>query len=230
MSRVLKCTSPDDVSGVHLYEMREEFAERPEGYREDASAFAEYQANPNGIPQPASTRLDDVNMPDPSTRPTRDAGPDARPSPEAACVAQFSDIPSPNEALLGTAIQELIRQQQLLREEMADRVCELAVAIARKIICRVSDQRPDIVVDQVRIALDKAGSDPSLTIRVHPRDAEYLIARKATILKALDHIDRVVITGDPSMSPGGCVIETDRELIDASIESQLEMLELAIKE
>lgn len=209
MSRVLKCTSPDDVSGVHLYEMREEFVETPEGYGEDASAFAEYQANPNDTPQPAST-------PDPP--------------PEVACVAQFSDIPSPDEALLGTAIQELIRQQQLLREEMADRVRELAVAIARKIICRVSDQRPDIVVDQVRIALDKVGSDPSLTIRVHPRDAEYLIARKATILKSLDHLDRVVITGDSSMSPGGCIIETDRELIDASIESQLEMLELAIKE
>ncbi len=214
LSRVLKFTSPDDASNVHLYEMREEFD------ADSRSAFFTERI--------AETQ--DV-CPDPSTR---DAGPlpdpDAGPSPDVVCAAQFSDIPSPDEALLGTAIQELIRQQQLVREQMADRVRELAVAIARKIICRVGDQRPDIVVDQVRIALDKVGLDSSLTIRVHPRDAEYLVARKDTILKSLDHIDRVVITGDHSISPGGCVIETDRELIDASIESQLELVELAIQE
>ena len=203
---------------VHLYEMREEFdghsrvafltervAETPEGYGE----FVETQAHAQGNTQQSP-------MPDPS--------------PETVCAAPFSDVPSPDEALLGTAIQELIRQQQLLRERMADRVCVLAVAIAKKIICRVGDREPDIVVDQVRIALDKVGPDPLLTIRVHPHDAEYLAARKDMILQSLDHIDRVVITGDHSMSPGGCVIETDRELIDASIESQLELVELAIKD
>ena len=199
LSRVLKSTSPDDASNVHLYEMREEFD------ADSRSAFF-------------TERIAE----------TQDVCPD--PVPDVVCAAPVSDIPSPDEALLGTAIQELIRQQQLLHEQMADRVRELAVAIARKIICRVGDQRPDIVVDQVRIALDKVGLDSSLTIRVHPRDAEYLVARKATILKSLDHIDRVVITGDQSVSPGGCVIETDRELIDASIESQLELVELAIRE
>jgi len=208
LSRVLKSTSPDDPSAIHLYEMQEEFEDysRPgfsvewegatqEGFGEGASAVAETQGASNATMQPLC-----------------------------------QDIPTPDEALLGTAIQECIRQQQLLQENMADHVRKLAVAIAKKIICRVGDQHPDIVVEQVRIALKKIGSDSSLTIRVHPRDAEYLTARKDTILSSLDHLDRVIITGDASMSPGGCVIETDRELIDASIESQLELVELAIEE
>ncbi len=227
-SRILKSAMADDVSRIHKYDMEQEFGDP----LRTSSFVAEAMEPEYGAWDPPDNF--GVNQRDASHDSRGSSTPNSQPN-EASAVApdpivESPSRPSADEALMGGAIQELMREQERLRASMTDRVCDLARAIAHRIIGNACEQQPEMVLSLVRCALEKVERDPTLTIRVHPKDAEYLQARKDVILASCDHVERLVISADASLCPGGCVIETDRGLVDASIESQLAHLDIAIRE
>ena len=120
-------------------------------------------------------------------------------------------------AQLTSITQSLLSQMDDLQQDMARVLAVSATNLARQVVRSELQIRPDLVVDVANEALEALLlSARHITVRVHPSDlalvadgaAEFLAARGGRVL------------GDASVTPGGCLVESDIGVIDASIETR----------
>lgn len=97
----------------------------------------------------------------------------------------------------------------------------LAIAIAERIIRRELSQRPEIQLDLIREALELAAGSPRLTLRLNPADHEALGERVTTLTQQLARVGETRVVADPSISLGGCRVESEYGAIDQQLEVQL---------
>ncbi|RMH36113.1 MAG: hypothetical protein D6690_06555 [Nitrospirae bacterium] len=101
-------------------------------------------------------------------------------------------------------------------------IVELALAVARKVIRREVTIDKDTVAKQVHHIVHSLTRSASVRVRLHPDDAERVKACCPTNREG--QTVALVVEPDSAMDPGGCVIETDKVIIDASIEQQLAII------
>jgi flagellar assembly protein FliH len=118
------------------------------------------------------------------------------------------------EALIANLGQEITLAVRELDERTADRLLDLALDIASRVIGSEVRQRRDLMLPIVHEALDTIISGHSHpTIHVSPADHDWL--RTAADQDARLHGCRLV--ADASLPLGTCRIETTQALVDASI-------------
>ncbi len=106
----------------------------------------------------------------------------------------------------------------------------LALTIAKKILGKELEFHPDAVVDIVKQALaEKARQRRELVLRVNPEDLATVREHKPELLEVLSRAKEIGIREDPDVSRYGVVIETDAGIIDAQLETQLEVFERILK-
>lgn len=127
------------------------------------------------------------------------------------------------EPLLASLGQELTR----LGRELAEQITRIALTCAGHIVRAELRANPQQICGIVRDALERARFCQQVTIIVHPRHAALL--RQAASSASLPP-DRLRLRGDERCAPGDVRIETERGLIDASLEAQLARLEEALLE
>ena len=111
-------------------------------------------------------------------------------------------------------------RSSIYQSSQAD-LLRLSVAIARRILHREILISPDVLEGIISVVLDKLDHQEVFRVRVHPG----MVKRVEEQLKRLAHRRTIQVAADPSMAPGGCVFQTGRGDIDASIESQLAEIE-----
>jgi len=126
------------------------------------------------------------------------------------------------------AVQKLAEERDAMYERAAEETVKLALAISKKVINHEVSINPDMVLGMVRKAMQKIKDGQSIRLRVHPQDLNTLSQA------SLDKSDKggaafkgLVFQADDSLAPGDCLIETRQENIDASISSQLAVIEEA---
>ena len=102
---------------------------------------------------------------------------------------------------------------------------ELALAIARKIICREIEVDKEVVVCVARKALSKVEDPGNVKIKMNPADLQFINQTKYKLSEMIGNIDNVTIEPGENIQSGGCVVETDLGEIDARIEKQLQAVE-----
>ena len=102
---------------------------------------------------------------------------------------------------------------------------ELALAIARKVVCREIEVDKEVVVCVAREALAKVEGPGRIIIKLNPSDLRYFNETNYQISEMIGNIDNVTLESDDSIQSGGCVIDTDLGEIDARIEHQLQAVE-----
>jgi flagellar biosynthesis/type III secretory pathway protein FliH len=101
----------------------------------------------------------------------------------------------------------------------------VAAAIAERVVRRQLDRAPQITLDLVREALELATGAADVRLRLHPDDYQSL-GRHVEQLKAeLSRLGKVDVTPDPSITRGGCRVDTRFGTIDQQFEAQLERIE-----
>jgi type III secretion protein L len=105
----------------------------------------------------------------------------------------------------------------------------LAVRIAERILERELQVSPDAVVDIALSALGQAGSPHDVHLRVHPDDLKALERGRPRLLQRLTHAEVVHLRADPSVSRGGCIVETELGTVDARLPLQLDAIERALR-
>jgi flagellar assembly protein FliH len=122
------------------------------------------------------------------------------------------------EAMLSRLAQTL-GQLGTLRVEMMHKterqLVELALAIAARIIRREVTIDGELLVAMARVALDRLGETTQATIRLNPADYA-----RAGVTGSAEH-PSVRIVPDPHVRPGGCLVQSEFGLIDASVDQQL---------
>jgi len=127
------------------------------------------------------------------------------------------------DALAGVAALALeLRDSEARAEERElSRVVDLARLLAERIVGRVLDDRPSLVLDLAHRVLDEARGARRIRIHAHPIDAGLL----APALADFDPDGRVhAIVEDATLGRGDLLLETDIGVVHAELGAQLERL------
>jgi flagellar biosynthesis/type III secretory pathway protein FliH len=178
--------------------------------------------------QPGSSPLVANAMRD-AERMRRQAQDDARAAANAAAQQILDEKVERRLAALVPALQEAVtridaaKSQCLAHWERA--AVRVAAAIAERVIRRQLDRQPEIALAIVREALELACGAGDVQLRMHPEDCETLGRHVETLSRELARMGKVDIVSDPTISKGGCRVETRYGVIDQQIESQLARIE-----
>ncbi len=118
------------------------------------------------------------------------------------------------------AYADVAAMRARIRRETESDIVTLTIAIARRVLRRELSVDPDAIHGVVKAALERVQTKDICLVRVHP---EYLARVRAFFESS--GIAGLEITSDPSLQPGGLVLETKRGNLDASIETQLKEIE-----
>ncbi len=123
---------------------------------------------------------------------------------------------------LDQVIDELARQgPAALATFTAPAVVQLSLEVARRIVRREVEADPELLVRWVEDAARRLHGVAELLVRVNPQDLE-LLGDRARVLERSGL--RVVWVPDPEVD-GGCVVESDAGTVDASLRTQLGVLQ-----
>ena len=102
---------------------------------------------------------------------------------------------------------------------------ELALAIARQVICREIEMDKEVVVGVAREALAKVEDPAEIKIKMNPADLQFINDAKIQFSELIGDIDNVTLEAEDNIQSGGCVIQTNLGEIDARIEKQIQAVE-----
>ncbi|CCB88168.1 HrpE/YscL family type III secretion apparatus protein [Simkania negevensis] len=136
-----------------------------------------------------------------------------------------------NKGLTEFNKQILLYEQKMkvVEHDLQKMILPLALKAAKKIVGRELETRPDTIVDIVRQTLKPVTQNHHIKIYVNKKDREILEEKKQDLRKSLDQVQTFSIEEREDVSPGGCIIETEAGIINASLENQWRALEAAFE-
>jgi type III secretion protein L len=115
-----------------------------------------------------------------------------------------------------------------LTNSWEETMLRLSVRVAEKIIGEQLRVHPETIVGIIREVMKNIRPGKRLTIQVNQADAQQARARIDRIKDGLSTSSDIEIVASGSVSPGGCVIDSELGIIDARLETQLKCLEEAL--
>jgi flagellar biosynthesis/type III secretory pathway protein FliH len=98
------------------------------------------------------------------------------------------------------------------------------LSIAKKIVSHELDIQPEKVLSMVRYAIGECRAEGKRVLKVSPQDYDKVTNNKNTLCDSSNQGKELVIEKDERLSKGDCVIETDTGLVDAKIDTQLQII------
>lgn len=117
---------------------------------------------------------------------------------------------------LRQASREVVQQSESL-------LVELALEIAGKLVAELP-LGPDRVAASVREALAQVEGTTDITVHLHPEDLTLLEQVSAAERPTVPGVESVRLTSSPTVSRGGCLVQTRFGVIDTQIETKLRNL------
>jgi flagellar assembly protein FliH len=118
---------------------------------------------------------------------------------------------------VASVVRATVEQLDGLQQEMAQALAGSAIELARQIVRSELAGRPELVATVATEALDTLLlSARHITLRLHPDDHALVAAGATDDLAARG----ARLIGDMSVTRGGCIVESDLGVIDASIEAR----------
>lgn len=127
------------------------------------------------------------------------------------------------------ALLELGKIKEEIYMKAEKETVSLALAIARKIVCKEVSTNKEVILNIIKEALKKVLDHKGIKIRVSPADLQFVKDSKLQLLDSIDAAEGIIFEEDPSIREGGCIIETSLGDIDARIDKQIQMVEEAFK-
>ena len=158
---------------------------------------------------------------------------EAEPSSEAALGGAVESVredeASPEVDRVRRLVQAMLggfaRQRREMLMELQPYVVRIAVEVARRVVRRELDTDPGMIARTVESALEQVAAAAQARVRVHPLDAQVLQATIRELVPASDEAAAVEIIPDGSIERGGCVVESDRGIVDARLQTQFEEMQ-----
>lgn len=109
-------------------------------------------------------------------------------------------------------------------------ILDIGLKTAEKILNSTLSEQPDKFINLVKKAITETMDRKEINILVHPNLYEVVVNKKEEYLSPILRDAQIFVYPDVNLTEGGCVIETDGERIDASIDSQLNELRIKLFE
>lgn len=130
---------------------------------------------------------------------------------------------------LGTIVSTAVDIRDDIIRSSEKLMTEMILMIARKVIKDEIVERREVVINNIKEALQRVKDRDRIDIRVNFADLDMTTAHKDELIKMMESLKKVNIYEDSRVERGGCIIETDVGAIDARISTQLEAIEEAIR-
>lgn len=120
-------------------------------------------------------------------------------------------------------IQAYEHEKNILIDENIDKLKDISVAVAEKVIQVGLKSSGDIIKKMIVSATEKLKHKEWVKIYISKADASMFVEANTDIAKALVHLsDNLKIVAMENGAPGTCIIELPDQIIDASASAQLE--------
>lgn len=122
------------------------------------------------------------------------------------------------------ALEEEAKKMHL---EMQKIIIPLALKAAKKIVTKEIELKPEVIVDIVIQAMAPAKESRNVKIIVNKSDVDALEKSRPKLKELFSQLQVLTIQESPDITPGGCKIETEAGMINATTENQWKALENA---
>jgi flagellar assembly protein FliH len=111
------------------------------------------------------------------------------------------------------------RENILIHSER--QVLNLVITMVEKVVKRLTSEEKEVVINNVKEALQLIRGSMRVYIHVNPEDYHYTIRHKEEFISMIEGKPEVKFFENPKVDRGGVYIETDTGEVDATIASQL---------
>ncbi len=127
-------------------------------------------------------------------------------------------------------LEEFYNYKDEVYEKVSDCIMEIAVEIAKKIINKEVEQDRETTISVIKGAVEEINkTENKITLKVMPKDVEIVRDRVPEIFEGNYFEAKISVIPDATIKEGGVIIETSNGLIDASIETQMAIIEKALQ-
>ncbi|MBQ3311347.1 hypothetical protein IJG72_04645 [bacterium] len=127
-------------------------------------------------------------------------------------------------------ISDFISAKKEVFEYIAPDILEISVDIARKIIKRELEQNPQIILDSIIDVMSNISREESkITIKLNPLQVDLVKEELPKYISSMGVEAKINIIADDLIEEGGCILNTNNGIVDASLETQLEIIKEALK-
>jgi flagellar assembly protein FliH len=101
---------------------------------------------------------------------------------------------------------------------------QLMYQMATKIAMDEIQARPDIILPIMRQAVEAAQSDQKITVKLSTVDLKFILGVREQLSKDFDFVKNLKLEESSEITSGGCKIETNYGMINASVEQRVKKL------
>jgi hypothetical protein len=133
----------------------------------------------------------------------------------------------PFRHLLNQVRQAIVTMETMakdLERDMEKAIGILALGLAEIMVRHHAGTDPDVLLNNLALALQKVKGREVRKTRLNPLDFEQTAASRDNLPGLVEHFETLRMEPDAVLTRGDCVIETDSGTIDATLENQFRML------
>lgn len=139
--------------------------------------------------------------------------------------ASKEDIRKLHEALEG-----FFSYKEAVYKELSVGVLDISLEIAKKIINTEISANPEVLLNIInKVLVDSAKGENRILIKVKSEDVNFVKNHMPEILTNTQFEAKILVIADDNIQLGGAIIETTNGIIDATIETQLDIVQEAFK-
>lgn len=132
--------------------------------------------------------------------------------------------------LLRAKIADFVCAKKEVFEYIAPDILEISVDIARKIIKKEVEQNPQVILDSIVEVMRTISKDESrITVKLNPLQVDLVRTELPEYISSMGIEAKINVVGDDSIAEGGCILNTNNGIVDASLDTQLEIVKEALK-
>ncbi len=128
------------------------------------------------------------------------------------------------------SVKDFMSAKENVFEYIAPDILEISVDIAKKIIKKEVETDPQVLINTIVDVLKTVSkNEPKINIRVKPQQVAFIKDSIPDITYQYGIDAKINIISDPSIEEGGCVFQTNNGIVDASVDTQLEIIKKALE-
>ena len=131
---------------------------------------------------------------------------------------------------LRAKIADFISAKTEFFEYIAPDSLEISVDIARKIIKKEVEQNPQVILDSIVEVMRTISKEESrITVKVNPLQADLVKTELPEYISSMGVEAKITVLPDDTIEEGGCILNTNNGIVDASLDTQLDIIKEALK-
>lgn len=128
------------------------------------------------------------------------------------------------------AAQELDTIRSEIFKRQSEDLVRLAVVVSEQVLNAQLSINEELIVSIVGKAMQSAFDCDEYHVRVHPEDVRIVQEHRPLLLAHANGLRQIHVHGDASISRGGCVVESNKGQVDATLESKLAEIQEHLKQ